>query len=781
MRRSLLTMSLWLLGLMMAMAGPVNEQAARKLAQDFLMSQFSGATRSGDLSVTRAHTGIADDDNASFYVYNSEAGFVMISGDDSTPTVMGYGEGSTFEFEKAPLALQYLLGRWNQTHSGSQANTRGESIPTHSSISALIKTQWGQDAPFNKLCPATSDGKDKCPTGCVATAIAQVMYYHQWPSKYDWSKMKKIYDGTETGSSADAVSKLMKDVGDAVFMDYGDDGSAAMTIMPSEALRYDFGYDESTDIAFRENYTAKQWDALLYQELKNKRPVIIGASAASEDNGESGHEFIIDGYQAKSGQGYYHVNWGWYGGADDYYLLALLNPSSQGTGGNAGSSGYNYDISAIINIQPANKSLTKLQRLYMTTIYIEGDTKTFKRSSTSEDFPTFKLCQESFSLVPPKTARDYDMGFGLFKSGKKVKDLGHADNVNIDYYKGKTMWTNVSIGKDLADGTYELRALCRESGQSDWTGVICGYDKYIELTINGKNMVATYHGLYQYSDVDFTVNSVTVGNVRQQGKVMTITVNLTDKNVNNNLPIFLWGKEPGTNNYVLLTGCGTNLDAGDTGDVVMEFTPSQSGTYQMALSTSADECTMLKTFSVDVAAKSMADVVLSVDIKLDNSTKQSNGTYKVSGSTLSGSISVTNKGTEAYQDYLYVLLYKGSVGSTSYSYDTQASTLADIAVGKTQKFNYSFQNLETNVPYAIIVAAIERGEYIRVSLDSEGYIPAGHCFILTGGGTGIDGVTIDDPDTDVYNLQGVKVGKVSDMERLPRGVYIVNKKKIFNK
>ena len=782
MRRLLLTTSLWLLGLMIALAGPVNEQTARKLAQDFLTSQFGSVTLSDGLCVTRALTGIADGDQASFYVVNSEAGFVMISGDDTTPAVLGYGEGATFEFEKAPLALQYLLGRWQKAHSSSQPGTRSESIPTHTKVSTLIQTQWDQNKPYNDQCPATSDGKDNSPTGCVATAIAQVMYYHQWPSKYDWSKMKKKYDRNDTGSAADAVAKLMKDCGEALFMEYGDESSSAMTIMPSEALRYDFGYAESTDLAYRENYTAKQWDALMYQELKNKRPVIIGASAASED-GESGHEFILDGYEAKNGQGYFHVNWGWGGSGDNYYLLALLNPSNQGTGGNAGSSGFNYDVSAIIGIQPAKKSLTKVQRLYMPAIFIDGDVKTFSRSSTSVDFPAFQVVFSVFNIVPPEKNRTYDLAFALYKGEerKKILDEGSFD-IKYSYKSGTELTSDLlSIGKDLSNGTYQIRALCREKGQSDWTGMLCGYDKYVELTINGKNMVATVKGPYQYSDVDFKVNSVKVGDVRQQGKVMTITVNLTDKNVYNNLPIFLWGKEPGSSKYELLTGCGTNLDAGDTGDVVMEYTPNMSGTYEMALSTSESECTNLKTFTVEVAEMSMADVVLSVNLKVNNGTKQSNGSYKVAGSTLAGEVKVMNGGTEAYQDYVGIYLMKRDGNSSTFYYETGISKMVNVNVGKSGTVSFEFPDLSANTYYAILVTAIERGEEIRISLDDEGYLPNSYIFYMTGGGTGIDGVTISDPDADVFNLQGVKVGKVSDMERLPRGVYIVNKKKVLNK
>ena len=787
MRRLLLTSCLWLFGLLLAVAGQVNEQAARKLAQDFMASQFAEVTRGADLTLTRALTGIADGDNASFYVFNSKVGFVMISGDDSTPAVLGYGAGAAFDFQKAPESLQYLLGRWQQDHSGSQlqtrGNTRAESIPTHSKIATLIQTRWDQNEPYNKYCPANSKGDGNCPTGCVATAMAQIMYYHQWPSTYDWNKMKKTYSDSDTGSAADAVAKLMKDCGDAVFMDYDDDGSAAMTIMPSEALRYDFGYAETTDFVQRENYTAKQWDALMYQELKSKRPVIIGAQAASED-GEGGHEFILDGYEAKGGLGYYHVNWGWSGGGDEYYLLALLNPYSQGTGGNAGSSGFNYDVTAIIGIQPGNKQLTKVQRLYMPTIYIDGGTKTFNRASTSVDFPAFKVASDLFNIVPPEKKRSYDVAFALYKNGERKKILSDCTSeFDFSTYKGlKITSASLSIGKDLSDGTYEIRALCREAGQSDWTGVLCGYDKYIELTIKGKNMVAIEHGPYQYDDADFTINSVKVGDVRQQGKPMTITVNVTDKNLLNNTPIFLWGIEPGTTDYVLLTGCGTNLDAGDTGDVVMEYTPDYVGTYQMAISSSASECVKLKTFTVDVAEMSQADVVLSVDIKANNAKKQSKGTYEVSGTTLSGEIKVTNGGTEPYQDYLAIWLLQQQGSSTQFSSVDYVTPMISVGVGKSTTVPFEFSDLTADTYYALYIQAHERGEWIAISLDNEGYLPNEHIFLIKGGsGTGIEAVTLSDPDADVYNLQGVKVGNASDMERLPRGVYIVNKKKVLKK
>ena len=777
MRRLLLTTSLWLFGLLMVISAPVDEQSAKKLAQDFLNNHFFNGTRGAELSVIRAHTGIADGDDAAFYVFNSDGGFVMVSGDDTTPPILGFAEGSTYDAKTAPETLQFLLGQWQKVHASQQNATRAESVPTHTNVDVLIKTQWDQTAPYNLQCPTDDETKEHYPTGCVATAMAQVMYYHRWPDSYDWSKMKLTYNRDDTGASADAVAKLMKECGDALFMQYATDGSSAYYIMPSEALRYDFGYAESTDYAMRENYTAKQWDALIYEEISHKRPVITGGNSASPDSGESGHEFIIDGYQVKNGQGYYHVNWGWGGYSDNYFLLALLNPGGQGTGGNAGSSGYNYGVVAVIGTQPAQKALTKTNRLYITTMFIDGDIKTYNRESTNVDFPTFKVKYSAFNIVPPEETRTYDVALALYKSGERLKILGTNENLKFDFSSGYSIWENVNIGKDLSNDTYEIRAICRESGQSDWTGLLVGYDKYLELTVNGKNLVVTYHGPYQYNETDFMVNSVSVGDIRQQGKVMTISVNVTDKNVYNNEPIFLWGIEPGTSDYKLLTGCGTNLDAGATGDVVLEYTPSESGTYQFAISGSPVDCTLpLKTFSVDVAAMSMADVVLSVDITADNSTRQSNGTYRVSGSTLSGEVRLTNSGTEDYYDYIVIYLMKESSDNTFSSVDLQ-TPMAYVKVGKAESVSFEFQGLDADTYYALMIGAIQRGDVIRISLE-DGYLPAKHVFYMSGG-SGIDAVTKSTPDGDVYNLKGVKMGKISDMESLPQGIYIINKKKVF--
>jgi hypothetical protein len=179
---------------------------------------------------------------------------------------------------------------------------------------------------------------------------------------------------------------------------------------------------------------------------------------------------------------------------------------------------------------------------------------------------------------------------------------------------------------------------------------------------------------------------------------------------------------------------------------------------------------------------SQADVVLSVDIKANNAKKQSKGTYEVTGTTLSGEIKVTNGGTEPYQDYLVIWLLQQQGSSTQFSSVDYVTMMISVGVGKSTTVPFEFSDRTADTYYALYIQAHERGEWIAISLDSEGYLPNEHIFLIKGGsGTGIEAVTLSDPDADVYNLQGVKVGKASDMERLPRGVYIVNKKKVLNK
>ena len=213
-------------------------------------------------------------------------------------------------------------------------------------VEPLVSCKWNQGAPYNLLTPVMKNGKHYV-TGCVATAMAQVMYYNQYPAKgqnihtytfapegqnslvltvdysketYDWSIMRDTYSGSDNDASASEVAKIMYDLGVSVSMQYNESGSGAFSYEAANALVDYFNYNSNLQLYTRSLYSEDLWMKKVYSELNANRPLMYSGSSNS-----GGHEFVIDGYNE---DGFVHVNWGWGGSSDGYFDIALLNPGS---------------------------------------------------------------------------------------------------------------------------------------------------------------------------------------------------------------------------------------------------------------------------------------------------------------------------------------------------------------------------------------------------------------------------------------------------------------------
>ena len=776
MKKSVLTTLVYLFSILLTVAAPVDEQSARKLAGDFLRGKMP-ITRSSN-TITRAVTGVADGPDAGIYVFNSDNGFVVISADDALPAVLAYSYGTPYDASKAPEAMKAMLSAYH--HAVTSACVTRADVPTHEKISPLIKTQWDQLAPYNNMCP------NYYPTGCNATAMAQVMYYHKYPANYDWDVMKTSYVSTDTGDAVDAVAKLMADVGDKLYMHYEEDGSSSYLVDGSEALRYEFGYSESTEYVERDSYTAKSWDELLYNELASSRPVIFAAQSMTP-TGLSGHGFIIDGYEVKDGVGYFHVNWGWSGRSDDYFLISVLNPKYQYTGGGAGSSGYSFEQQAVIGIQPAETPMEKTTRFATQYCYIKDDESVYTRSSTSDDFSPIKVYYNVWNIVKPEESRQFDAGIALYKDRELIaildsvhlKDIihggspmGYSDVVNVKSQP-------VSIGKDLPNGKYQIRVISRLTDTADWTWAMMAACRYVELTIEDNTMTtATYGNSDGYtSENDFTINNVVVSGSKKVGEPLTITINLTNNSMSNNSPIYLWGNaslEQGTDSYQCLGGGGSNLSPGETGEMVLEYTPQRAGDFKFILSGSSANCkTPLYTFDVSVSG-----MYLVMQLAVEKSTPQPDETNKVDGTTLEGTVTLLNYGSENYDDKVYVRLM--GLGDNEYDENVEYST--QITIKETADIKFSFADLTPDNSYLLLVTAMDGDNQMPLNYKKEGkkitYYKK-YVYQMTES-SGLQSIKLDQADAEVYDIRGVRQGKASDIKSLPKGIYIINKKKVIN-
>ncbi|MDE6117873.1 MAG: thiol protease/hemagglutinin PrtT [Duncaniella sp.] len=297
----------------------------------------------------------------------SDEGFMVLSADDIAAPVLGYSEEGKLDPDNLPVNLSW----WLEQYKGEIAAAVAAGIDTpyeevrsradRSPIAPLMSTRWNQDAPYNLQCPLIS-GK-RAVTGCVATAMAQVLKYHNWPEKgvgkhqynlgtqtisfdyasttFDWNNMLDTYTSSATTTQNNAVATLMLACGVAVDMKYTASESGAISCKVTPALISYFNYDKGVHSVCRSAYTSSVWEEMIYGELANNGPVFYAGQSS-----EGGHAFVCDGY---SSNGYFHFNWGWGGMSDGYFRLNALDPSSQGIGGS--SSGFNFDQMAIIGVK----------------------------------------------------------------------------------------------------------------------------------------------------------------------------------------------------------------------------------------------------------------------------------------------------------------------------------------------------------------------------------------------------------------------------------------------
>ncbi len=348
-----------------AVAGPVSVAEARRVAADFVGQRAAdGAQRlRGATVLTLAHAeasqAVAGAND--YYVFNaSMGGWVVVSGDDRATAVLAYGDEGRIDFDRLPCAAKALLDgyklemEWLQRQAGPDVQPAAAPAAGSATVGPLIATRWGQDEPYNLMCPDYQN--ERCRVGCVATAMAQVMNYWRYPEQcgaipsyfcytifktigtlqattfdysllldsychWDWDASELVQDAY-TEAQAQEVAKLSRYCGQAVQMGYGGEGSRAMTSNQLAAMR-GFGYRSTARLEHRNGllgggYSDAQWESMLRAELDAGRPVFYTAY----DISAGGHTFICDGYRA---DGKFHFNMGWYGTCDGWYATTALN------------------------------------------------------------------------------------------------------------------------------------------------------------------------------------------------------------------------------------------------------------------------------------------------------------------------------------------------------------------------------------------------------------------------------------------------------------------------
>lgn len=345
-----------------------------------------------------------------YYVYNvNGGGFVIISGDDTVAQILAYSDEGSIDMNVMPEGMKWWMGKIDEAvktsrkysssaadESWSQPKKAGTPVVT------LNTAKWDQEAPYNNECPVLNGRR--CMTGCVATAAAIVCRFNEWPTsgtgtlpsysytrdpssrgrntvesrtlgrKYDYENMPLTYTNSATSVQKAAVAALMADLGCGCKMMYDYDGSGAYTDDLLSTLVKNFHYKSTATLKSRSSYQDNTWIGLLKKELDAKRPIIYGGVTTNRE----GHQFVFDGYDS---QNYFHVNWGWSGSGNGYFLITSL--------GNNTTVGYVFSQGqdAILDLVPDGKDpvVYNADQIAATTSLIYSKTETAVRLTPQYD------------------------------------------------------------------------------------------------------------------------------------------------------------------------------------------------------------------------------------------------------------------------------------------------------------------------------------------------------------------------------------------------------------
>jgi Peptidase C10 family. len=456
-------------------AKQITQKQALNVAQNALLS--SDLRNSGsDLQLTQIvydqSSLLRSTKTTLYYVYNlNEEGFIIIAGDDRAYPIIGYSFNGSYDQANLPPNFQLwmedvanvvsriieediLPSEKTQTAWESYLNGNGTNLRA-TQATWLIETQWNQGAPYDNDCPTI--GTEKTVTGCVATTMAQLMYFHRCPSgpmenisipgyitktarlplepidlngvSYNWDLLQTTYYSF-INASAREVAKLMLHCGVSVKMDYNTSragGSGAISSDMARAFCTYFGYDKGIQTKKRDYYTAANWKNLLISEINAGRPV---AYSGQDTGGGGGHAFICDGYDNSNET--FHFNWGWGGNSDGFFHIES----------SLAVSGYNFfNYNEIqIGIQP-NKGGDFISNIVMgPETNNSGSPLIFGSSATQ-----INQGEANQFIV---SAPFWNIGFNTFNG-----DLAFV-LVEQDYTFVKDLNYNISVGGGLNPGYY---------------------------------------------------------------------------------------------------------------------------------------------------------------------------------------------------------------------------------------------------------------------------------------------------------------------------------------
>lgn len=431
--------------------------------------------------------------NAPYYAFNLEQGYVIVSGDDEMTELVGYAENGFFDAENVPPQMQLWLDGYAEYVAAVQSGkAKARKILLSDSpsvvVEPLVTTKWNQDAPFNNFAPEYTDDNNntqRCATGCAATAMAQIMKFHNWPEQgvghysyehqsfgtissnfsehvYDWTNMIDRYNNGEYSNvQADAVALLMKDCGVSLNMNYGPvSGASIYSYTP--AFKNYFRYSSRT--VNRSGCETAEFTKIITDELQEGRPIIY--CGTGEDGG---HAFVVDGYDTNY---FLHVNWGWGGYSDGYFDMNYMDPAGLGIGGGSGAFKWNQGI---VLARPLKDGVEPYEFIQQLCFVPYNDVK--GGIFCEQEMPANK--GDDVTILLRNTANLSGESFfgslnvGVFDDSGALVTMGNEERLEnnngelLEFQSGRLYSVDLPMTLNtagIADGNYIVRAMSKANG-----------------------------------------------------------------------------------------------------------------------------------------------------------------------------------------------------------------------------------------------------------------------------------------------------------------------------
>lgn len=702
-----------------AKAESVSRSEAFNTAQHYLLSK--GKILSQNRTPYRSPRRInGQEQSAYYYVFNAEGdnGYVIVSGDDRTPEILGYVDNGSFDEETIPDNMKSWLQLYvdqikylddnNITVDKRAIKARALAQATRHSIPMMITSRWNQGHPYNITCPKyyKEDGTQAYPaTGCTATAMAQVINFYKYPEKIkaaipsisnsytlkdgtkktvttkiipkntpiDWDNICDRYsweDGHVANAQDTAVANLMYYCGQAVKMGYGP--SSGANFSASAFINY-FGFDDGAYVVERSSCTIDEWFNMIYAELSAGFPVLFSGFSSG-----GGHAFVLDGFD---GEQLFHVNWGWGGGSDGWFLVSILNSGdNSGIGATSSSDGYSMSQRAMFNLRlPDNVRVEKSTSMTIHDIAVSGTT-------ISGHFINWTGATNSFNTGIVKLNEDNSLS--LVGSSQTITDMSK------DTYQNKTF----NIKGRLQPGTYRLSPASKLTTNRIWRPELDLKRNYILAEVDSsKNITLSIVKPIENICVDTIIFKGTRAVNEEQEIVVTFRNNGDE--YSHEVRLFV-GLSDDTKTYSESRSL-VSIRKGETVDISFFYKPEETGTYKLWLCRNSDGSGVIGEGTMEVVTAAQAQ---KANLAVTGFTIQNSANGVVYGNRLVGTITVKNSGKETYNNRIKLQLWHQPKGSSTAWSSTTRTVEVNVAPARSASASFQYDNLTYGDTYHIKVS-----------------------------------------------------------------------------